>query len=172
MDRIDALQQSRREGVTNLIREVGHGDFWTKTRGVQISRMLSRNEAYGVMQTEIATVLGVSKSLITRKKRQLEKNPDETSLSPGKPSQLSVVFPLLENFIEAETLARRAVTMSVVMAFVTDHMPTHEVTRKTLYTFLRRHGYVYKWTDTTDAPRVEVKADDINTFYTRTLPKL
>ena len=122
MERIDTLQQPRREGVTNLIREVGHGDFWTKTRGVQISRMLSRNEAYGVMQTEIATVLGVSKSLITRKKRQLEKNPDETSLSPGKPSQLSVVFPLLENFIRAETRARRAVTMSVVMAFVTDQI--------------------------------------------------
>ena len=42
-------------------------------------------------------------------------------------SQLTDVFPLLENFNKAETRAKRAVTMSVPMAFVTDHgVPKHE----------------------------------------------
>ena len=67
--RIETLQQSRRARVTNLVREVGHKDFWTQTRGVQISRMLLRNEAHGVMQKEIAILLGVSKSLVSRVKR-------------------------------------------------------------------------------------------------------
>ena len=170
--RIDTLQQSRRAGVTNLVDEVGQDeDFWTKTRGVQISRMLLRNEAHGVMQKEIAIVLGVSKGLVTRKKRKLQKDGLETSQSPGKPSQLSVVFPLLENFIRAETRAKRAVTMGVVMAFVSERIPNHQITRKTLYTFMKRHGYAYKWTDTTDAPRADVKANDIINFYTRTLPE-
>ena len=151
--RIDTIQQSRRAGVTNLVDEVGQDeDFWTKTRGVQISRMLLRNEAHGVMQKEIAIVLGVSKGLVTRKKRKLQKDGLETSQSPGKPSRLSVVSPLLENFIRAETRAKRAVTMGVVMAFVSERIPNHQITRKTLYTFKKRHGYAYKLSDTTDAP--------------------
>ena len=79
------------------------------------------------------------------------------------------VFPLLENFNKAETRAKRAVTMSVLMDFATDHIPTHEITSEALYTYMKRHGYD-KWTDTTDAPRVQVEANDILNFYTRTLP--
>ena len=52
--------------MANLIREVGHGEFWTTTRDDRIARMLSRNKAHGVRQTDIATVLGVSDSLVTR----------------------------------------------------------------------------------------------------------
>ena len=93
LDRIDTLQHPRRVGVTNLVREVGHGDFWTQTRCVQISRMLDRKDAHEVFQTDIARVLGVSKGLVTRIKQQLEKRPDETRWRPGRPSQLGVVFP-------------------------------------------------------------------------------
>ena len=90
--RIDTLRQPRRAGVTNLIREVGHGDFWTPTRRVQIVRMLGRKDAHGVFQTEIDLVLGVSKSLVTRIKKQLEERQDETRWRPGRANQLTVVF--------------------------------------------------------------------------------
>ena len=90
--RIDTIQRPRRARVTNLIREVGHGDFWTQTRCVQISRMLGRKDAHGVFQTEIDLVLGVSKSLVTRIKKQLEERQDETRWRPGRANQLTVVF--------------------------------------------------------------------------------
>ena len=90
--RIDTLQHQRRVGVTNLIREVGHGDFWTQTRRVQISMMLDVNELHWVTQTEIAKTLDVSKSLVSRVKRRKEANLEVTGLNPGKPSQLTVVF--------------------------------------------------------------------------------
>ena len=90
--RIDTLQQPRRVGVTNLVRGVGHGDFWTRPRFVQISRMLAEKDTHGVMQTEIATVLGVSTSLVTRIKQQRENGQDETPRRPGRPSQLTDVF--------------------------------------------------------------------------------
>ena len=61
--------------------------------------------------------------------------------------------------------------MNVVMAFISDHVRNPQVTTEAVYTYMKRHGYEYKKTDTTDAHRVEVKADDINTFYTRTLPQ-
>ena len=61
--------------------------------------------------------------------------------------------------------------MSFLMAFVTDHITSHEITSEALNTYMKRHGSAYKWTDTTDSPRVEVKADDIVQFYTTTLPE-
>ena len=92
LGRIDTLQHPRRAGVTNLIREVGHGDFWTPTRRVEIVQMLGRKDAHGVFQTEIALVLGVSRSLVTRIKKQLEERQDETRWRPGRANQLTVVF--------------------------------------------------------------------------------
>ena len=61
--------------------------------------------------------------------------------------------------------------MSVLIALMSDHVPNPEVTTEAVCTSMKRHGYEYKKTGTTDAHRVEVKADDFNTFYTRTLPQ-
>ena len=90
--RIDTLQHPRRVGMTNLVREVGHGDFWTRPRFVPFSRMLASKDSHGVRQTEISMVLGVSKSLVTRIKQQDENGQDETPQRPGRLSQLTVVF--------------------------------------------------------------------------------
>ena len=150
--RIDTLQHQRRVGVTNLIREVGHGDFWTQTRHVQISMMLDVNELHGVTQTEIANVLGVSKSLVSRIKRRKRANLDVTGLNPGKPNELTVVFPLLKEFVTGETLAKRAVTKSVLMAFVSDHTVDPEATWEAVYTHMKHKGNAYKLCNTTDSP--------------------
>ena len=77
MRRLPTIRPQRRDGMANLIREVGHGEFWTTKRDDQIARMLSRNKAHGVRQTDIATVLGVSDSLVTRIKQRQEARPGE-----------------------------------------------------------------------------------------------
>ena len=93
MRRLPTIRPQRRDGMANLIREVGHGEFWTTTRDDQIARMLSRNKAHGVRQTDIATVLGVSDSLVTRIKQRQEERPGEAPRRPGRPSESSDVFP-------------------------------------------------------------------------------
>ena len=91
--RINTIRPRRRDGMANLIEEVGHGDFWTTTPDVQISMMLARNKAHGVCQKDIATVLGVSDSLVTRINQRQEERPGESPRRPGRPSELSDVFP-------------------------------------------------------------------------------
>ena len=76
--RIDTLRPQRVEGTNNLVREVGHGDFWTGPRSLQILRMLGRMKAHGVLQTDIARVLDVSDAHVTHIKRQFEERPVET----------------------------------------------------------------------------------------------
>ena len=82
MRRLPTIRPQRRDGMANLIREVGHGEFWTTTRDDQIARMLSRNKAHGVRQTDIATVLGVSDSLVTRIKQRQEERQGEAPEDP------------------------------------------------------------------------------------------
>ena len=166
---INSLEPERMGRVTNLLAEVGRGDFWSSHRCVQVLRMLNRKDAFQVKQVDIALTLGVSKSLVTRLKQDFEDFPDETRPRPGRPSELSDVFPLLVNFILAETRECRAVTMSVLLTFVSEIVP-FPVTRKTLYTFMRRHNYVYKSANPTDALRVTVRAEDIVNFYVNSLP--
>ena len=73
--------------------------------------------------------------------------------------------------MKAERRARRAVTLSVVMAFMADHIQGPLITTKNVSTYLQRHGFDYVSAMPTEASRVDVKAEDINTFYTRTLPE-
>ena len=166
---LDSLEGERLERVTNLLVEVGRGDFWTSHRCVQVLRMLSRKDAFKVKQVDIAKTLGVSKSLVTRLKQDFEDIPDETRPRPGRPSELSDVFPRLENFILNETRECRAVTMTVLLTFATEILP-FPVVRKTLYTFMRRHNYAYASATPTDALRVTVMAEDIVNFYVNDLP--
>ena len=91
--RTATLPQRRKERMANLINDVGHGDFWTQPRGVQLTRMLARKDAHQVFQTDIAKVLAVSDSLVTQRKHQQEERPGETPRRPGRRSELSDVFP-------------------------------------------------------------------------------
>ena len=168
--RIATVEEERRDSVKDLFEEVDDDDFWTSPRIVQVQRMLARKDAYQVLQTDIATILGIDDARVTHLKQQLQENPDGTRRRPGRPSQLSDVFPLLENFIDEETRARRAVTMSVLMAFLSDII-TEPLTKKRLRTFMKRHHYTYKNIKPTDVQRLTVTLDDMTTFYTRTLPE-
>ena len=115
--RVDTLEEHRQQRMTDLLEEVGQGDFWTVQRTVQAKRLLGRKDAYRVPQTDIATVLGLTNARVTQLNRQLDDNPDEAPRRPGRPSELSDVFPNLEYFIDTERRAGRAVRMSVLMAF-------------------------------------------------------
>ena len=169
--RADNIDEQRRDGMQDLVHDVCNGDVLRVPRQVQVLRMLARKDDYGVLQADIGKVLGVSKGLVTRLKQQHEEHPEGTRRRPGRPSQLSDVFPELENFIAEETRARRAVTMGVLMAFITDILPTPQVTRRNVRTFMKRHKYAYKSTVPSDVTRVTLNADDMTEFYTRKLPE-
>ena len=72
----------KRERVTNLLRDDGEGDFWSKTRYVQVIRMLAMKDIHNVKQTDIAATLGVSNGLVTRYKQYYEEHPDEEAARP------------------------------------------------------------------------------------------
>ena len=166
---ICSLEGDRKERVADLLAEVGQGDFWTSHRCVQVLRMLRRKDAFRVKQVDIATALGVSKSLVTRLKQDFLDHPDETRPRPGRPSELNDVFQLLVTFIATEIRECRFVTMSVLLSYANDILP-FPVVRKTLYTFMRRHNFAYASANPTDALRVTVRAQDIINFYVHELP--
>ena len=166
---ICSLEGDRKERVADLLAEVGQGDFWSSHRCVQVLRMLRRKDAFRVKQVDIATALGVSKSLVTRLKQDFLDHPDETRPRPGRPSELNDVYQLLVTFIATEIRECRAVTMSVLLSYANDILP-FPVVRKTLYTFMRRHNFAYASANPTDALRVTLRAQDIINFYVNDLP--
>ena len=89
--------------MLDLVHDVCNGDFLRVPRQVQVLRMHAMKDDYGVLQVDIGKVLGVSKGLVTRLKQQHEEHPGEARRRPGRPSQISDVFPELENFIAEET---------------------------------------------------------------------
>ena len=155
--------------MTRLLEEVAHEDFWTKTRYVQGLRMLAWNDVYKVSQVDIAFVLDVAKSLITKWKNSYRVNQVETRQGPGRKTALSEVFHKVQAFIEKQAKKGRSVTKAVLMAFMTDKEHT-DVSWTTLYAHLLRHGYGYVLADPTDAPHVAVTVADIARFYNVTLP--
>ena len=88
--------------MINLLREVAHGDFYEKKRYVQSVRLLNSMKAHGVKQKDIATVLDVHESRVSLYKKQYRHNPTEKCPRPGPASQLSDVFEVVENFIDAK----------------------------------------------------------------------
>ena len=140
--RISLLPFGRRGALTNLVDEVGHGDFWTKPRFVQVHRMLRVRKAHRVTQKEIGFVLAVSNGLVTRLKQYFEQHPEEVRPAAGRPSELRDVFPRLKAFIEAETREGRSVTKSVLMAYATEIM-TKPVSMQALAKYMERHKFAY-----------------------------
>ena len=131
--------------------------------------MLAWNDDYKVSQVDIAFILDVSKSLITKWKNFYRVSKVETRQGPGRKTALSEVFPKVQAFIERQAKKGRSVTKAVLMAFMTDKEHT-DVSWTTLSWHLLRHGYGYVLADPTDAPRVAVTVADIARFYNVTLP--
>ena len=92
LENLQHVNHERRRSVELLLLEVARGDFWTQKRRVQGVRLLRGVKAHGLFQKDIAAVLDVSETVISRYAKQLRKNPTEEPPRSGPPSQLSDVF--------------------------------------------------------------------------------
>ena len=162
--RIGLVPEKRMDNMVRLLNEVGDGDFWEKKRFVKIIRLLDGMGFFQVAKCDIAAVLDVSCSLVTRIKQYHRHHPEEVRPSSGRPSPLSEVFPLVENLTDEKTAANQAVTMGILMSFVTDEL-TIEVSRQALWRYMHDHGFAYETATPRDHLRVITREEDIATFY-------
>ena len=157
------VNSERRRDMELLLLEVDRGDFWTQKRRVQAIRLLRGMKAHGLFQKDIAAVLDVSETVISRYAKQLRKTPTENPPRSGPPSQLSDVFVQIANFIDAKNREHKAVTMGVLMAFVNDKLHIH-VTKQALKMNMKRHDFCYTWATPTDQHRATVEAHDVEAY--------
>ena len=150
--------------MVRLLNEVCDGDFWEKKRFVQIIRLLDGMGFFQVAQCDIAAVLDVSRCLVTRTKQYHRHHPEEVRPSSGRPSPRNEVFPLVENFIDEKNAANQAVTMGILMSFVTDELKI-EVSRQALWRYMHDHGFAYETATPQDRLRVITREEDITSFY-------
>ena len=96
------LTPERMEKMIHLLDEVAQGDFYEKKRFTQAVRMLNAMKKHGVKQKDIATVLDLSEGRVSSYKTHFRHNPTEECPRPGLPSQLSDVYEVVKNFIDAK----------------------------------------------------------------------
>ena len=164
LENLQHVNQERRRNVELLLLEVARGDFWTQKRRVQGVRLLRLMKVFGLFQKDIAAVLDVSETVISRYAKQLRKNPTEEPPRSGPPSELSDVFDQIENFIDAKNREHEAVTMGVLMAFVNDKLRI-PVTKQALKMHMKRHDFCYTWATPTEQQRVTVEIRDVEAYY-------
>ena len=149
--------------VQGLLDEVAQEDFWRRERFVQIVRMIDGMEAHKVKQNDIAFVLNVSKSLVSRCKKYHRLNPIECAPRSGPKSVIDEIFPKIQFFIDGKNSDGEAVTMGVLLGFVVDELKV-VVSRKTLWNYMEKHGFSYTLAIPRDVHRVDIKARDIVEF--------
>ena len=75
-----------------------------------------------VTQEDIAVVMGVAPSFVTKYKQRFQERPNDMFPPPGRPSPLGKVFGKIEDFIADEIEDDRSVTLSVLMDFIVDEL--------------------------------------------------
>ena len=168
--RVPRIQDAeRRAAMVRLLHDFDDDDeFWDVSRHVQIYKLLAGMDAHGVCQRDIAVVVGVVPSRVSKLKYDfLESNSVERRRA-DRPSPLDDVFPETENFIAAEKSAGHAVTLTGLLAFLEDDFGV-VVTRKSLWEYMTLNGYSYVSCVPQESVRVELDPDEIADFYTRTL---
>ena len=81
---MDRLLDGRRERMASLLDAVAHGDFYLGTRRVQVIRMVLLRKDHGVTQVDIAAVLNVSDSHVSKIKADFLARGDEVTRPPWK----------------------------------------------------------------------------------------
>ena len=105
--RVQQLPPEKMARVQGLLDEVAQEDFWRRERFVQIVRMIDMMEAHKVKQNDIAFVLTVSKSLVSRCKKYHRLNPIECAPRSGPKSVIDDIFPEIQFFIDGKTATER-----------------------------------------------------------------
>ena len=94
---VSQIREGRREIVLRLVVDVANADeaFWTKVRKAQVEALLDLAEERGVLLNEIAAVMGVSTSLMTKVKARHEEHPGEPP-QPGAEEFRESSFPRIQ----------------------------------------------------------------------------
>ena len=156
--------------VIALLDAVDDEAFWSLPRKLQAVMLLQRRKEFKVRQTDIATVLGVSDSTVTKYKYDFLEHPENLFPLTGRPSKIRDVFPHVENFIREQWAKGRSLPLGVLIEYLADKHHVF-VTRKCLREYMINHGYPYVMGIPTDAMRVAVPNTDLEAFYMRSLPE-
>ena len=79
--------QARMEDVLNAMNE----DFWRLPRKLQVIVLLRATREMKVSQSDIATVIGVAPSFMTKYKQRFQEHPNDMFPRPGRPSPIGKV---------------------------------------------------------------------------------
>ena len=165
----ESLPEPNKTAMTNLLNAVADDDFWIAPRKIQVVGLVLRREEFHVSQTDIAKVMGVANSSVTRYKQEYEDHPDDMFPRAGRPSPISDVFPDIRNFIAAEMADNHAVTIGVLMEYVKDSLGV-DVLRKNLREYMKSHGYAYVSGRPMEDTRVLLDRDKLVRYYNVKLP--
>ena len=154
----------------NLFMSLDDHDFWTSPRKVQIAALLARLRGTPITHRDVAQVMGVSQSVVSRYWHYMMERPEAPFRRPGRPSPFDDVFGQMVNFIKEETSQDRSVTMGTLMEYLADNHGIF-VSRKKLWEYMTTHGYAYVWGIPTEKERAVPDIDKLREFYTRGLPE-
>ena len=94
---------------------------------------------FKVRQTDIATVLGVSDSTVTKYKYDFLEHPENLFSLTGRPSRIRDVFQYEENFIHKQWDKGLSLPLGVLLEFLADKHHVF-VTRKCLMEYMINHA--------------------------------
>ena len=126
--------------VIALLDAVEDETFWSLPRKLQAVLLLQRRKEFGVRQTDIATVLGVADSTVTKYKYDFLEHPENLFPLTGRPSKIRDVFPHVENFIREQWNRGRSLPLGVLLEYLADKHHVF-ITRKCLREYMINHGY-------------------------------
>ena len=159
-------KQATMEDVLNAMNEA----FWRLPRKLQVIVLLRATMEMKVTQDDIATVMGVVPSFVTKYKQRFQERPNDMFPRPGRPSPIGKVFRQIEDFIADEIEADRSVTLGVLMEFIVDDLNV-PVTRRNVWEYLTTHGYSYVSGIPTEAARATLNRAEVRQLYETTLPE-
>ena len=168
VDAVEIFQEPKKTAMMALFFEVEEG-FWEMPRNVQLLELILKKTDVTITQKDVAEVMDVHPSLMTKIKRYYQAHPHCTFMPRGRPSELSDVFNDIQNFIDSELREEHSVTLGVLIEYIADHLDVF-VERKRLLQFMKRKGYAYVSALPTEDVRVNFDRDALRTFYTTALP--
>ena len=111
-DDIEKLPEASQNGMIDMVNMMDR-EFWDKPQREQVLNLVANMDGYNVTQKDIAKLMKVSESMVTRIKHYYQEHPDNVFRKVGRPSLIGAVFLAVINFIHGELSEQRSVTMGV-----------------------------------------------------------
>ena len=149
------LPEPNQARVISLVDAVENDDFWRLPRKMQVLALLPNMKAFKVTQNDIAYIMGVAPSTVSKNKYDNLEHPDNLFPLPGRPSPIREVFPQVEAFIRSQWAKGRSLPIGVLLEYLADKLNVF-VARKALWQFMVNHDYPYVCGIPTDSLQITV----------------